>query len=67
MEEYIFMTLEGKYIGLDSKSGGYPYETNRWQDAKIWLTKKNAYEYYAMFQKSEWRLRTINGLNFLDT
>lgn len=57
--KFVIMTENNKYIGIDSASGGYPYETERIQDAKIWLEKEDAYDYKLKFPKENWTLHTL--------
>jgi len=67
-ELYGFVTKDGKhYIGLDSNSGGYPYETDRWQDMHTWTSKEKALDYEKMFKKKGWVMVGVVGLmlNFL--
>lgn len=46
MEKVIVIknVLTGKFIALDSASGGYPYETDIRQ-CKIWISKQEAHGY----------------------
>lgn len=56
--KFVIMTENKKYIGIDSASGGYPYETERIQDAKIWL-EEDAYNYKLVFPKENWTLHSL--------
>ena len=64
MNSYIFINSNTvKYIAMDQNSGGYPYETDRWQDVKIWPTILAAQEYYSHFKNENWILWEVLGLD----
>jgi len=60
---FIFTKGE-KYVAMDSASGGYPYVTDNFMSTKVWSTKKEAEDYYEMFNEEKWELRKLNGLDF---
>lgn len=61
---YIFMSKNlYSYIAIDAASG-YPYYVKDFWRAKIWYSKKEAYEYYMHFKESQWTLKEITGFKF---
>lgn len=60
---YIFKK-DGKFIGMDNQSGGYPYETDRAFSAKEWPSIDEAKKYQKMFDPT-WRLFEVKGLNLI--
>jgi hypothetical protein len=59
METYVIKSENGKYIAIDTASGGYPYETERIQGANIWSSKEDAYDYKNKFPKENWTLHNL--------
>lgn len=59
MESFVIKTVNGKYIAVDAASGGYPYETERISDAKIWSSKQEAFAYNNLFKKQNWTLHRL--------
>lgn len=59
---YLFVTKEGKYVGLDQASGGYTYETDRFQNVQIWETPEEAEDYRKSFRDKDWTLKKFKGL-----
>jgi hypothetical protein len=62
-KRFIF-TKGNKYIGYDSHSGGYPYETDSFMRVKVWYTKEQALRYGSNFKDKGWQLRELHGLDF---
>lgn len=56
--QYVIKNSKGNYIGIDHASGGYPYPTG-FQLAKIWATKKEAFEYKQKFPDYDWTLHIL--------
>lgn len=66
MSKYIFMTADGKYIGMDQASGGYPYETDDLFSAKPWSSREAAMNYEKHFKEKSWHLFLVKGLDLLE-
>jgi hypothetical protein len=64
MKEMYFFMNKDKYIGLDSQSGGYPYETDNPLHAHMFISKDDAEKYKKMFKES-WLLCKFIGLNYV--
>lgn len=56
---YIFVSENGKYIGLDAPSGGYPYETSNIKKAVWWENVGEAESYFNHFEKENWTLKKL--------
>jgi hypothetical protein len=41
----------GKFAGLDSNSGGYPYPTDNLNNVKFWTSLEEAKTHQAMFKE----------------
>ena len=52
MNRYIFINDNNHYIGLDSASGGYPYETESIFQAHPFYTVEEAQRYYDTMSSS---------------
>ena len=60
--EYVFKLPNGKYIGIDPNSGGYPYETS-WRSCNVFYTKEDAKRYHSHWPKEPWILHKVIGLD----
>ena len=65
-EQYIFVTSNGLYVGMDSASGGYPYFTDNLFNSHPWYSIKDAMDYWKHFQNEQWRLKKVIGLETID-
>lgn len=63
---YCFITKEGKYIGMDQASGGYPYVTEKPLSIVLFYTIEDACKYRDMFLKEKWVIKKFLGLNLKD-
>ncbi len=59
IENYVIKNDKGYYIGIDSASGGYPFQTESIINAKIWLSKEDAHDYKRMFNDENWTLHAV--------
>lgn len=50
---------DGKPIGLDTASGGYPFKTSYPGSVKYWETRESAQKYADMFPESNWAIEEI--------
>lgn len=57
---YVFKDNEGRYIALDSDSGGYPYKVDNIFRAEIWSNRKAAFEYRSHFE--DWDLYEVKDI-----
>lgn len=62
--ETIYVIKSGdKFIGVDQASGGYPFETERLDLARLWYGEKRAKEYMAVINwngsHSHWKLMRV--------
>lgn len=47
--QYVIKTKSNKHIGIDTASGGYPFESNTVTGARIWNNKDEAKRYRDTF------------------
>lgn len=70
IDGYVLRTTGGKYIGLDSSSGGYPYLPATIVNIHVWPTAEKAEEYKRILSgssafgsdlgpSSSWRVKHI--------
>jgi hypothetical protein len=59
IDSFVIKAKNNLYIGVDHSSGGYPYETDIITLAKIWTSKKDAYEYSQKFKDQNWTLHSV--------
>lgn len=69
IDGYCIRAANGKYIGLDSASGGYPYIPNDIVNIHVWRTQEEAEKYKQILSSSgsfgdvgsvsAWRVRHI--------
>lgn len=57
--QYVIKTKTNKYIGLDTPSGGYPYELDTVTHARIWNNKHDAKLYRDTFKNEDWTLHEV--------
>ena len=60
-DQYVFITQNNKYVGMDNASGGYPYISDHPLDAHPWTNIEDAKKYRKMF-KETWVLNKLEGL-----
>jgi len=64
---FCFVTEDGKYVGVDSSSGGYPSVTDYPLGIHLWHSREDAERYRSMFPREKWILKKFVGLNLQDT
>lgn len=50
----------GKYIALDTASGGYPYLVDDWSRAEVWKDEQQARLFVKMFSEKKWHLYEVS-------
>jgi hypothetical protein len=60
-DQYIFITQDGQYVGMDNNSGGYPHISDNPLNAHPWANIEDAKKYRKMF-KENWILNKLEGL-----
>ena len=60
--QYIFKSTNGNYIGMDSASGGYPWESDNLFNAHTYTNIEEAINYKRHFPDESWRLYRVDEL-----
>lgn len=64
-QQYVIKSEDGYYVGIDTASGGYPFETENINSAYIFLDKQKALEYKNKFPKEKWHLFSVEIIPLL--
>lgn len=56
VNHFVLMDAHGDLIGLDDRSGGYPYKAHRPEDVKFWAHEEGARNYMSVMRNENFRL-----------